>query len=65
MFYEGSMLTGVHRIRKAPKHWVDSIKEDCGTLGVTITQASRITQVRNNWKTPINGLPMHCWGIYE
>ena len=37
--------------------WIDSIKEDCGTLGMTITQASRTAQDRNNWRTAINGLP--------
>ena len=56
-----ALLGGVYWIRqrkRPPKCWIDSIKEDCGTLSVTIKQASRIVQDRNNWRTVINGLPV-------
>ena len=46
--------------RKAQNRWIDSIKEDHGALGMTITQVSRTAQVRNNWRNTINGLPMHA-----
>ena len=61
-YLETALLRGVHGIRQSRRHikcWIDSIKEDCGTLGMTITQASRTAQDRNNWRTIINGLPMH------
>ena len=52
----------VHGIRlrgRPKKHWIDRLEEDCGTLGVTITQASRTAQDGNSWRTAINRLPMH------
>ena len=58
-----ALLGGVHgtRGRGRPQiHWTDSIKENCGALGRTITQAPRTAQDRNNWRTAINGLPMHA-----
>ena len=30
---------------------------------MTITQASRTAQDRNNWRTAINGLPMHAYTL--
>ena len=30
---------------------------------MTITQASRTAQGRNNWRTTINGLPMHAYTL--
>lgn len=54
---------GVHGIkqrRRPPKHWIDSIKEDCGMLGMTITQTSWTARDRNNCGTAINGLPMRA-----
>lgn len=50
----------VKRKSPPPKHWIDSIKQDCGTLGMAITQASWTAQDRNNWRTAINGLPMRA-----
>ena len=57
------LLGGLHSIRvkrKAQKTLDRQHKEDCGTLGVTVTQAPRTAQDRNNWKTTINGLPMQA-----
>ena len=53
-------LIGIRRRGRPPKHWIDSIKEDCGTLDMTITQASRTSQDKNNWRTTIEGLPIHA-----
>ena len=58
-----ALLGGVHEIRRRGrprKYWIDSIKEDCGTLGMTLTQVPRTAQDRNNWRTNINGLLMHA-----
>ena len=46
-----ALLGGVHGIRqrgRLKKLWIDSIKEDHGTLGMTITQVSRTEQDKNN-----------------
>ena len=58
-----ALLGGVQEMRqrgRPKKHWIDSIKEDCETLGMTITQASRTAQDRNNWRTAKNRLPRHA-----
>lgn len=59
------MLEGVHRVRQRgsppqKKHWIDNIKEDCGTLLMTIEQEFRTVQERNTWRTSINRLPLHA-----
>lgn len=41
------------------KFRIDSIKRDCRTLYMSITQASLTAQDRNDWITTINRLPMH------
>lgn len=58
-----AMYGGVHgkRRRGRPKkRWMDTIKEDCEALGLTIYQANTIAQERNTWRNTINGLPMHA-----
>lgn len=63
------MRSARDKSKKTPqKCWIDNIKEDCGTLGMTITQVSKTAQDRNNWKTTINqhpGMLKHCWDIND
>ena len=61
-----ALLGGMHGIRQRGKPktcWIDSIKEDYGTLRMTIMQASRTAQDRNNWRTAIYGMPMHAYAL--
>ena len=58
-----ALLGGVYGIRqrgRPNKCCIDGTKEDCGTLDMTMTQASRIAQDRNNWRTTLNRLLMHA-----
>lgn len=42
---------------------LDSIKEDCGSVGMKITQVSRTALDRNNWRTAVHWLLMYCQSI--
>lgn len=56
-----ALLGRVHEIRQGSKKlWIDSIKKDYGTLGMTIPQAFRTAQDRSNWRTAINGPAAHA-----
>lgn len=62
-----ALVGGVHIIRqrgsqknkttKKPR-WIDRIKENCGTLGMTAV--SKTAQDGNNWRTAENGPSMHA-----
>ena len=55
-----ALLGGVHWIRqrgRSKKRWIDRVKEDCGALGMTITQ--RLGLPRRGTMA-INGLHTHA-----
>lgn len=61
--YLKTALHGITRRGKPKTFWTDSIKEGCGTFGMTRRQGYRTAQVRNNWRTAKNRMFKHCQGI--
>jgi len=48
---EGSRARGRHR-----KKWLDSVKEDCAAMNLTLVEATRVAEDRRFWRTSIRHL---------